>query len=237
MVEALVNLGDSYLKTKEYAASLRNSEEGMRLIGPEGTAGTRSVVLFNIGLARLGLHDLRAGKSAAEQAINEVRGAGNRESAIGMLQEYSDALESIGEVPAALAVLRRQQELQRELLTVDRQRVMLELTQRFASERQERSIALLQNDNALKSSELKAQTSREWAILSVAILVVVAGALLAFAYRRVHRLNNALQRARRPHRPAQPAPFPGHRRSAGRLSRIFGVSVPAGYRPLQDGQR
>jgi diguanylate cyclase (GGDEF)-like protein len=193
MVEALVNLGDSYLKTKEYAASLRNSEEGMRLIGPEGTAGTRSVVLFNIGLARLGLHDLRAGKSAAEQAINEVRGAGNRESAIGMLQEYSDALESIGEVPAALAVLRRQQELQRELLTVDRQRVMLELTQRFASERQERSIALLQNDNALKSSELKAQTSREWAILSVAILVVVAGALLAFAYRRVHRLNNALQ--------------------------------------------
>ncbi len=193
MAQAYINLGDSYLKTKEYAVSLASSEEALRLLGDAGPGGNRSIVLFNIGLAHLGLREFRPGQDAADQAIAEVRSAGNRETAIGMLQEYSDALEAGGDVRAALSVLRRQQELQHELLTVDRQRVMLELTQRFDSERQERSIELLRSDNALKSSELKAQKLREWTILSITILVVVAGALLMVAYGRVRRLNRALE--------------------------------------------
>ena len=55
LAQALINLGDSYLKTRDFAESLKYSREAQPLVSKLHISGDRSILEFNEGLAYIGL--------------------------------------------------------------------------------------------------------------------------------------------------------------------------------------
>ena len=192
---ALGYVADGGLRTGDYRASLRYSEEALELARKLRRNGLELTTRFNMGEAKIGLNDVAAGKHLIESAINETLSGGNLTDADGMLVEYADALERIGEWHAAVVVHHRSDELRNQIMTTARQRAMLELTSKYDDERKTREIELLRRDNALASANLRAQQLRQAMTLMVATVVVLLAAALAWAFTRVRRVNGKLLHA------------------------------------------
>lgn len=192
---ALGYVADGGLKSGDYAASLRYSEEALELARNLRRNGLELTTRFNMGEARIGLNDVAAGKRLIESAINETLAGGNLSDADGMLVEYAEALERIGDWHSAIVVHHRSDELRDQLMTTARQRALLELTSKYDDERKTREIELLKRDNALASANLRAQQLRQAMTLMVAIVVVLLAAALAWAFTRVRRVNGKLLHA------------------------------------------
>ena len=91
---ALVNLGDSYLKTRDFAESLKYSKEALPIMQRTNQRDDEQITLFNEGLAYIGLGSIKAGEKLAEGAIAESLAGSNILDAKELLREYlADALE------------------------------------------------------------------------------------------------------------------------------------------------
>ncbi len=192
---ALGYVADGGLRTGDYRASLRYSEEALVLARNLRRNGLELATRFNIGEAKIGLGDVAAGKKAIESAINETQAGGNLSDANAMLVEYADVLERIGDWHTAVIVHHRSDELRDRLITTARQRALLELTSKYDDERKTREIELLKRDNALASANLRAQQLRQAMTLMVATVVVLLAAGLGWAFTRVRRVNGKLLHA------------------------------------------
>src|ERR1700693_666332 len=96
LATALVNLGDSYLKTRDFAESLKYSKQALPIILRFRESGDTPIVLFNEGLAYIGLGNIKPGEKLAEDAIAEALAGDNLLDGKELLREYADALEHAG---------------------------------------------------------------------------------------------------------------------------------------------
>jgi tetratricopeptide (TPR) repeat protein len=90
---ALVNLGDSYLKSRDFAESLKYSKEALPIIERTNHRDDEQTTLFNEGLAYIGLGNIKAGQKLAEASIAEALAGSDLLDAKELLREYADALE------------------------------------------------------------------------------------------------------------------------------------------------
>jgi diguanylate cyclase (GGDEF)-like protein len=193
LAHALVNLGDSYLKAHDYRESLKYSKQAMPIVLRLRGSGDEPIVLFNEGLANIGLGNIKPGEKLAEEAIADAVAGDDLLDAQELLREYADALEHAGYLMMAIQVYHRYDEVSEKIMTSTRQRAFLELSAKFDDERKARELALLRGDNALKASEMRAQRLRQQLILAAALFVTCICAALTWAFARVRKANDRLR--------------------------------------------
>ncbi len=190
---ALVNLGDSYLKTRDFAESLKYSKEALPIMQRTNQRDDEQITLFNEGLAYIGLGSIKAGEKLAEGAIAESLAGSNLLDAKELLREYADALEHAGYLMMAIQAYHRYDETSEKFMTNTRQRAFLELSAQFDDERKARELELLRRDNALKVSEMRGQRLRQQLIVAAALFIACICAALVWAFARVSKANEKLR--------------------------------------------
>jgi diguanylate cyclase (GGDEF)-like protein len=193
LAQALVNLGDSYLKTRDFAESLKYSKQALPLVAKLRESGDEQIVSFNEGLAYIGLGNIKLGEKLAEGAIAEAVAGDNVLDVKEDLREYADALEHAGYLMMAIQVYHRYDEVSEKFMTNTRQRAFLELSAKFDDERRARELELLRRDNALKASEMREQRLQQQLILAAALLVTCICACLLAAFFVMRKANNRLR--------------------------------------------
>jgi diguanylate cyclase (GGDEF)-like protein len=193
LAHALVNLGDSYLKSHDYAESLKYSKQALPIVMRLRENGDEPIVLFNEGLAYIGLGNIKPGEKLAEGAIAEAVAGDNLLDVKELLREYADALEHAGYLMMAIQVYHRYDEMSEKIMTGTRQRAFLELSAKFDDERRARELELLRRDNALKVAEMHEQRLRQQLILAGTLLVTCICAALIWGFARVRKANDRLR--------------------------------------------
>jgi diguanylate cyclase (GGDEF)-like protein len=190
---ALLNLGDSYLKTRDFAESLKYSKQALPIMLRTNRHENEQSILFNEGLAYIGLGSIKAGEKLAEGAINATLAGSDFLDAKELLREYANALEHAGYLMMAIQVYHRYDEISEKFMTNTRQRAFLELSAQFDDERKARELELLRRDNALKISEMRGQRLRQQLILAAALFIAFICAALVWAFARVSKANERLR--------------------------------------------
>ena len=190
---ALLNLGDSYLKTRDFAESLKYSKQALPIMLRTNQRDNEQVTLFNEGLAYIGLGSIKAGQKLAEGAITESLAGSDLLDAKELLREYADALEHAGYLMMAIQVYHRYDAVSEKFMTNTRQRAFLELSAQFDDERKARELELLRRDNALKVSEMRGQRLLQQLIIAGALFIAVICAALVWAFARVSKANERLR--------------------------------------------
>ncbi|HXA91905.1 MAG TPA: diguanylate cyclase, partial [Steroidobacteraceae bacterium] len=193
LARAYLNLGDSYLKTRDFAESLKYSKEALPLVSQMRGSGDESIVLFNEGLAYIGLGNIKEGEKLAEVSINDAVQGDNLLDAKEYLHEYADALEHAGYLMMAIQAYHQYDAVGEKIMTGTRQRAFLELSAKFDDERKARELELLRRDNALKASDMRGQRLQKQLILAAAGFVTFICAALLWAFARVRRANDRLR--------------------------------------------
>jgi diguanylate cyclase (GGDEF)-like protein len=190
---ALLNLGDSYLKTRDFAESLKYSKQALPIMLRTNQHDDEQVTLFNEGLAYIGLGSIKVGEKLAEGAITQALAGSDLLEAKELLREYADALEHAGYLMMAIQVYHRYDELSEKFMTNTRQRAFLELSAQFDDERKARELELLRRDNALKVSEMRGQRLQQQLILAGLVFIACICAALGWAFARVRKANERLR--------------------------------------------
>ena len=190
---ALVNLGDSYLKTRDFNESLKYSKQAMPIMLRTNQRNDVKITLFNEGLAYIGLGSIKAGQKLAEEAIAESLAGSDLLDAKETLREYADALEHAGYLMMAIQVYHRYDEMSEKFMSATRQRAFLELSAQFDDERKARELELLRRDNALKVSEMRGQRLFQQLIIAGALFIAFICAALVWAVARVSKANERLR--------------------------------------------
>ena len=190
---ALVNLGDSYLKTRDFNESLKYSKQAMPIMLRTNQRNDIKITLFNEGLAYIGLGSIKAGQKLAEEAIAESLAGSDLLDAKETLREYADALEHAGYLMMAIQVYHRYDEMSEKFMSATRQRAFLELSAQFDDERKARELELLRRDNALKVSEMRGQRLFQQLIIAGALFIAFICAALVWAVARVSKANERLR--------------------------------------------
>jgi diguanylate cyclase (GGDEF)-like protein len=190
---ALLNLGDSYLKTRDFTESLKYTKQALPIMSRANHHDDEQVALFNEGLAYIGLGSIKAGEKLAEGAISTALAGSDFLDAKELLREYADALEHAGYLMMAIQVYHRYDEISEKFMTSTRQRAFLELSAQFDDERKARELELLRRDNELKVSEMRGQRLRQQLILAAALFIAFICAALVWAFARVSKANDRLR--------------------------------------------
>jgi diguanylate cyclase (GGDEF)-like protein len=190
---ALVNLGDSYLKTRDFNESLKYSKLAMPIMLRTNQRNDVKITLFNEGLANIGLGSIKVGQKLAEEAIAESLAGSDLLDAKETLREYADALEHAGYLMMAIQVYHRYDEISEKFMSATRQRAFLELSAQFDDERKARELELLRRDNALKVSEMRGQRLFQQLIIAGALFIAFICAALVWAVARVSKANERLR--------------------------------------------
>jgi diguanylate cyclase (GGDEF)-like protein len=190
---ALVDLGDSYLKTRDFTESLKYSKQALPIMLRTNQRNDLKITLFNEGLAYIGLGSIKAGQKLAEEAIAESLAGSDLLDAKETLREYADALEHAGYLMMAIQVYHRYDEISEKFMTYTRQRAFLELSAQFDDERKARELELLRRDNALKVSEMRGQRLGQQLIIAGALFIAFICAALVWAFARVSKANERLR--------------------------------------------
>jgi diguanylate cyclase (GGDEF)-like protein len=193
LAHALVNLGDSYLKTRDFAESLKYSKQALPLVMKVRGSGDEQIALFNEGLANIGIGNIKLGEKLAEGAIAQTIAGDNLLDAQELLREYANALERAGYLMMAIQIYHRYDELGEKIMTSTRQRAFLELSAKFDNERKARELELLRRDNALTAADMQAQRLRQQFIVAAALFVTCICAALGWAFTRVRKANDRLR--------------------------------------------
>jgi diguanylate cyclase (GGDEF)-like protein len=190
---ALLNLGDSYLKTRDFAESLKYSKQAMPIMLQTKHHDHEQFALFNEGLAYIGLGSIKAGEKLAEGAIAAALGGSDLVGAKDLLREYADALEHAGYLMMAIQAYHRYDDISEKFMTSARQRAFLELSAQFDDERKARELELLRRDNELKVSEMRGQRLRQQLILAGMLFIAFICAALVWAIARERKVNERLR--------------------------------------------
>ncbi|MES2346532.1 MAG: diguanylate cyclase, partial [Pseudomonadota bacterium] len=189
----LVNLADSYLKEHDYARAAQYAAESLRstlLTGDKSTEGTARV---NLGQAYLGLGRIAEGKKSYEAGMARYEQENNKPDLQSALREYGESLERAGDLAGAVSAYHRERALSNELFEAQRQKSVLELQEKYETEKKQRQIELLSRENQVKGAEIdnRRLQQRVWWLL--ALVFALASIVVGLLYRKVRHANAQLE--------------------------------------------
>jgi diguanylate cyclase (GGDEF)-like protein len=188
---ALINLADIQLRRKEFGEALALSRRSLSLAAEYNNVGYIATSKANIGFALFGLGRASEGKRYADEALAEYERTGATAEIASLLGEYGHYLEKAGDYRTALAFFHRERKLYEEMAGAAHQRSVLEMQEKYESDKRRREIELLNRQNALNSAELENQALRERVWWLIAGVVAIALIVTGVYYRRL-RVNNGL---------------------------------------------
>ena len=193
----LAHLSDHAAKSGRPQAALQAAERGLALLRREPASPTLQRVLHsNALLARVALGQVGEARQRFEALQRDWAAAAEAGFQLATLREFGDALGDAGDLAGALEMHHRERALADRLRATNQEAALAELRTRFDREAQQRRIALLERDNALKTAELANQAlqQRLWAAAG-AVLVAAAG-LVLWGGQRLRATRRELERSR-----------------------------------------
>jgi len=188
---ALVNLADIKLRRKQFANALDLSRQSLALGIEYNDVGSIATSKANIGFALFGLGKPNEGRRYADEALAEYERTGATAEIASLLGEYGHYLEKAGDYRSALAFYHRERKLNDDMAAAAHQRAVLELQEKYESDKKGREIELLNRQNALNSAELENQQLRERVWWLFAAIVAIALFVFGVYYQRL-RVNNGV---------------------------------------------
>ncbi|MBE7523160.1 MAG: GGDEF domain-containing protein [Burkholderiales bacterium] len=188
---ALVNLADIRLRRKQYNEAMRLSRDALRLAEATGNTYLKATSKANLGFALLGAGRIAEGKRYADEALNEYERTGQTAEIAELAGEYGRSLEAVGDYRGALAHYHRERKLIGEIAFEARQRILLEMQEKYESEKHQREIALLARENALQTAEIANQSLRQRVWWLLAALFALSFSVVTVLYRKL-RVSNAM---------------------------------------------
>ena len=190
--KALINLADIRLRRNAYAEAASLSRRASSLAQSLGDSGLAATSKANLGFALLGLGRAAEGKRYADEAMAEYERTGAITEIAELAGEYGRSLEQYGDFKGALAMFHRQRKLHDEIALQARQRILLEVQEKYESDKARREIDFLNRENAIKTAAIANQTlvQRIWWLL--AALFALSFVVVAVLYRKLQASNRLL---------------------------------------------
>ena len=192
---ALVNLSDIRLRRRQYAEALDIARRSLHIAQPLGNSSLAATSKANMGFALLGLGRIAEGKRLTDEALAEYERAGANAEIAELIAEYGRGLEELGDYKGALALYHRERKINDEIAIQTRQRALLEVQEKYESEKRRREIDLLSRENALKTIEIESRVmvQRIWWLLAGIFAVSFLG--VVWLHRKLRRANALLARS------------------------------------------
>nr|WP_308494612.1 diguanylate cyclase [Duganella rivi] len=189
----LVNLSDSYLKEHDYARAAQYAQESLRSTAETKDKSTEATARVNLGQAYIGMGRLAEGKKQYEAGMARYEQENNKPDLQAALREYGEALERAGDLAGAVSAYHRERAISNELFEKRRQQAMLELQEKYETEKKQRQIELLSRENQVKGAEIdnRRLQQRVWWLL--ALVFALAAAVVGLLYRKVRNTNAQLE--------------------------------------------
>jgi diguanylate cyclase (GGDEF)-like protein len=189
----LVNLSDSYLKQGDYPRAAQYALEALRVTQRSNDESTAGVAHANLGQAYLWMGRIAEGKQHYEAGMARYERENNKPYLQAALREYGEALERSGDMAGAVSAYHRERELSNELFEKQRQKSVLELQEKYETEKKQRQIELLRRENQLKGAEIdnRRLQQRIWWLL--ALVFALASVMIGMLYRKVRNANARLE--------------------------------------------
>jgi diguanylate cyclase (GGDEF)-like protein len=193
IANTLVNLSDSYLKEHDYQRTLQFANESIAAAHQSNDDSTEATARINIGQAYLGLGRIVEGKKSFEAGLAFYEKANSKPELQAVLMEYGQALERAGDMAGAVAAYHRERAISNELFEKQRQKAVLELQEKYETEKKQRQIELLSRENQVKSAEIdnRRLQQRVWWLL--ALVFALASMVVGLLYRKVRHANAQLE--------------------------------------------
>ena len=188
---AYVDLGASYLRTREWRESLKSLQLAAPLVARTGDSGVESALLANQGLALIGLGNVKPGQEILERAIKDALARNDLPDARDMLRAYADALQRAGYLMMALQVYQRHGEVGDRLLASVQANAGREPA--AANERESVPGALLPASAAVASAAAGRPHASGELVLTIVLGVAGVGAAMFWAFGRNRQTNERLR--------------------------------------------
>jgi diguanylate cyclase (GGDEF)-like protein len=182
---SLVNLSDCYLKLHDYRNAAAYAEQTVVAARALNDAGLEATARLNLGQAYLALGRLDEGKRHIEAGMAAYDNLGDQPQLQAVLVEYGQALERAGDLAGALRAYHRERKISNELFEKRRQRAVLDLQEKYETEKKQRQIELLRSENEVNRLE-----RRVWWLL--AAVFGLASVVVGLLYRKVRQANAKL---------------------------------------------
>ncbi|MDR7052264.1 diguanylate cyclase (GGDEF)-like protein [Duganella sp. 3397] len=181
----LVNLADLHLKLRDYPRAAQYAHEALQVTQRNNDQSTEATARVNLGNALLAMGRIAEGKRQFEAGMARYEKENNKPELQLVMREYGVALENAGDLAGALAAYHRERALSDELFERQRQKSMLELQEKYETDKKERQIELLSRENQLQTAELdnRALQQRLWWLL--ALVFALAAVVVGLLYRKV----------------------------------------------------
>jgi diguanylate cyclase (GGDEF)-like protein len=189
---ALVNFSDIRLRRKQYVEALDLSRRSLQLAQDQGNSRLVATSKANMGFALLGLGRVAEGKRLTDEALTEYERAGATAEIADLIGEYGRDLEQVGDYKGALSLYHRERKLNDEIAIQTRQHALLEVQEKYETEKRRREIQLLNRENDLKTIEIanRVMLQRIWWLL--AGLFAASFIIVAWLYRKLQQTNALL---------------------------------------------
>jgi diguanylate cyclase (GGDEF)-like protein len=190
---SLVNLSDCYLKLRDYPNAADYALKTIAAAREQRDDALEATARLNLGQAYIGMGRLGEGKRQMEAGLATYEKAGDKPELQAALAEYGSALERAGDLDGAVAAYHRERKLSNELFERRRQKAMLELQEKYETDRKQREIELLRRENRIKSTEIdnRRLQQRVWWLL--ALVFALASVVVGILYRKVRQANARLK--------------------------------------------
>ncbi|HZX79926.1 MAG TPA: GGDEF domain-containing protein [Lysobacter sp.] len=189
---SLSNLADNALQVEDYPRALDYARRAEALARRSGDRRSLSFALTNAGVATAHLGDTEAGLRLVRQALDLVSELDARGDIVGITAELVGIYKHAGRYREALEAFERVAALQRELTQQERDKSLIEMQERYASQARQREIDRLAAANRIKHAELAAKSFQQRMWLAVSLVLALAAAWLVRWLKRARRDNRRL---------------------------------------------
>jgi diguanylate cyclase (GGDEF)-like protein len=192
--KGLINLADIRLRRKQFGDALEHSRRSLELAQAVGDTNLVATSKANMGFALLGLGRIPEGKRLTDEAVAVYELTGQTAEIADLIGEYGRSLENLGDYKGALGLFHRERKLYEEIALQTRQRALLEVQEKYESEKQRREIDLLNRENALKTAEIATRELQQRVWWLLAGLFALSFVVVSWLYRKLRATNNLLAR-------------------------------------------
>ncbi len=188
----LTNIADITVKNGRPQEALLAVQQALPIAQRLGSLRSQRVLMHNAALARLALGQ----PQVARRTLDELLAAHHAEGALAdeaeALREFSDAFAKAGDLRTALDLYHQERKLAAEIMAANRDAALAELRARFDKEAQQRQLEQLGRESSLMTAKLDNRATLQKLWVAVALVLVLAGVLVALLYKRVRDINRRL---------------------------------------------
>ena len=191
--KTLVNLADIHLKQHDYPRAAQYAAESLRSSLATQDQSIEATARINLGQAYMGMGRVAEGKKQYETGLARYEQENNKPDLQAAMREYGEALERVGDLPGAVVAYHRERALSNELFETQRRQAVLELQEKYETEKKQRQIELLSRENQVKGAEIdnRRLQQRVWWLL--ALVFALASMVVGLLYRKVRHANAQLE--------------------------------------------